>query len=89
MFLVKLESMSSLGSSNKVAQFSIWAAIYSKPPLIERHNRRKGLKNQSAVAVWRSNRGFTVCHVYDHGNNESSKLFWSIRKGKVGMINNS
>ena len=30
-----------------------------------------------------------VCHVYGDGNNESSKLFWSIQKGKVEMINNS
>ena len=28
-------------------------------------------------------------HVYGHGNNESSMLFWNIRKDKVGMINNS
>ena len=41
------------------------------------------------MAAWRSNKGFTVCHVYGHGNNESSKLFWSIQKDKVGMINNS
>ena len=39
--------------------------------------------------MWRSNRGFTVCQVYRHGNNGSSKLFWSIQKDKVGMINNS
>ena len=42
--------------------------------------------------MWRSNRGFAVCHVYGHvyrhGNNENSKLFWSIRKDKFGMINN-
>ena len=24
-----------------------------------------------------------------HGNNESSKLFWSMRKHEVGMVNNS
>ena len=39
--------------------------------------------------MWRSNTGFTVCHVYGDENNESSKLFWSIRKDKVVMINNS
>ena len=39
--------------------------------------------------MWRSNRGFTLCHVYGDGNNESNKLFWDIRKDKVGMINNS
>ena len=30
-----------------------------------------------------------LCHVYGHGNNENTKLFWSIRIDKVGMINNS
>ena len=30
-----------------------------------------------------------MCHVYGHENNESSKLFWSIRRDKFGMINNS
>ena len=39
--------------------------------------------------MWRSNRGFIVCHVYGDGNNESTKLFWSIREDKVWMINNS
>ena len=39
--------------------------------------------------MWRLKRGFTVCHVYGHGNNESSKRFWSVRKDRVGMINNS
>ena len=39
--------------------------------------------------MWCSNRGFTVCHVYGHGNNKSTTLFWSIQKDKVGMINNS
>ena len=39
--------------------------------------------------MWRSNRSFTVCHVYGHGSNESSKLFWRIRKDEAGMINNS
>ena len=38
--------------------------------------------------MWRSSRGLTVCHVYRHENNESSNLFESIRKDKVGMINN-
>ena len=36
--------------------------------------------------MWRSNRGFTVCHVYGLGN-ESSKLFRIIRKDEVGMTN--
>ena len=39
--------------------------------------------------MWRSNRGSTLCHVYGDVNNESNKLFWDIRKDKVGMINNS
>ena len=33
------------------------------------------------MAVWRSEDG--------HGNDESNELFWSIRKDKIGMINNS
>ena len=56
--------------------------------LVENH---KAWHHWSVVAVWRSNRSFTVGlrHIYDHGNNESSTLFWSLRKDKVGMINNS
>ena len=53
----------------------------------EKEKRR--VEKWSAAALWRSNRGFTVRHVYGHGNIESSKLFWSIRKDKIGMINNS
>ena len=37
------------------------------------------------MAVRRLKRGFMVCHVYGHGNNESSKLFWSTKKDKVRM----
>ena len=37
------------------------------------------------MALWRSNRDFTV----RHGNNENSNVFSNIRKDKVGMINNS
>ena len=40
--------------------------------------------------MWRANRGSRyVMYKYSHGKNESSKLFWSIQKDKVGMINNS
>ena len=39
--------------------------------------------------MWRSNRGFEVCHVCGYGNNESRKLFCSMQKHEVGMINDS